>query len=207
MPDGQMQETYTAGSETTLGVGVSISGDIGSFSEEGTFTQTSSGAETFPAVMGKIVNEQTPYDYGEYTICGLMQQVQPEGWATGRHTVKVKPPSLDKCGTNVGPHGTFTRNTGTAGTFKAGVDLKKVIGISLSAESGYNNDVSIRYTFPHEGGYMCGSNNFPNVAAWDLMSPCDTQGHCSQSSSEASSRALARLRGSSHQAGRTSGAR
>jgi hypothetical protein len=207
MSDGKMKETYSAGSATTLGVGISLPEDFGSFGEEGTFTETSSGAETFPALVGKIVNEQTPYDYGEYTICGLMQQVQPEGWATGRHTVKVKPPLLDKCGINLGPGGTFTRNTGTAGTFKAGVDLEKEIGISLSAESGYNKDVSVKYAFPHEGGYMCGSNGYPTHSAWDLMSPCDTHGHCVQSSSQASLRAWAWLRGASRQASGARGSR
>jgi hypothetical protein len=111
--------------------------------------------------------------------------------------VNVKPPPVDKCGRNFGPHGTFTRNTGTAGTFKAGVDLKKVIGISLSAQSGYAKKVPITYTFPHEGGYLCGSNNYPSVA-WDLMDPCNTQGQCVASSSMASIQARTRSRGASH---------
>lgn len=128
-----------------------------------------------------------------------MDQVQSEGWATGRHTVTVKPPTVGKCGINLGPGGTFTRNTGTAGTFKAGVDLEKEIGISLSAQSGYDKNVSIKYKFPSEGGYMCGSDNLPTVAAWDLMSPCDTQGHCVASSSGASIRARMRSRSASHQ--------
>jgi hypothetical protein len=203
MVDGKMQETYSAGSASTLGVGISISGDIGSFSEEGTFTQTSSDAEKFPKLVGKIVNEQTPYTYGEYSVCGLITQVQPEEWETGKHTVSVKPPPVDKCGRNFGSGGVFTRDSGTAGTFKAGVDLKKEIGISLSAKSGYDKNVSIKYTFPSEGGYLCGSNNVPSVAAWDLMSPCDTQGHCVQSASAASIRTWARSRGASHPAGRT----
>lgn len=59
MVDGKMKETYTAGSTTTLGVGISVPGAFGSFSAEGTFTQTSSGAEHFPTLVGKIVNEQT----------------------------------------------------------------------------------------------------------------------------------------------------
>src|SRR6185437_13627093 len=177
MPDGKMQETYMAGSNTTIGVGVSaaLPGGVGSFSAGGTFTATSSGTEKFPALVGKIVNEQTPYSFGEYTnVCGLLHQVQPEVWATGRNTVNVNPPPIDKCGVNLGSGGVYIRTTGTAGTFKAGVDLTKVIGISLSAQSGYNKNVSITYTFPSEGGFLCGSNNYPSVAAWDLMSPCNT---------------------------------
>lgn len=204
MPDGKMQETYSVGSETTLGVGVSVdlADDAGSFGEEGTFTASSSGQEKFPAVVGKNLNEQTAYDYGEYNVCGLMHQVQPESWETGMHTVNAKPPSIDKCGINMGRGGTITRDTGTAGTFKAGVDLGKVIGISLSAQSGYNKDVSITYTAPREGAYLCGSNNAPPVAAWDILSPCDKNGNC-VSSLPTSFGAWSRSLRASHLAGRT----
>ena len=116
--------------------------------------------------------------------------------------MNVNPPPIDKCGENLGNGGVYIRNTGTAGTFTAGVDLKKVVGISLSAQSGYNKNVSIIYTAPSEGGYMCGSNNLPILAAWDLMSPCDNHGHC-VASSAASIRAWARSRSASHPAGRT----
>lgn len=176
MIDGKMKETYTAGSNTTLGVGISISGDIGSFSAEGTFTQTSSGADKFPAVVGKIVNEQTPYTYGEYNVCGVLHQVQPEVWVTGGRTVNVTSPLPDKCG-HFRPGEVYTRMTGTAGTFTVGVDLKKEIGINLSAQSGYNNNVSITYTFPSEGGFLCGSNNYPSASAWIIMDPVSNTKH------------------------------
>lgn len=210
MPDGKMQLTYTAGANATIGIGVSaaLPGGAGSFTAGGTFTETASGTEKFPALVGKIVNDQTPYSFGEYAnVCGLLHQVQPEIWATGQHKVNVKPPPVDKCGINLGPGGTFTRSTGTAGTFKAGVDLKKVIGINLSAQSGYNKQVSIKYTFPSEGGFMCGSNGYPSVSAWDLMSPCNAQGACVGSSSTASIRTWTRSRKPSHPAGGTSRSR
>jgi hypothetical protein len=170
MVDGKMKMTYTAGSNTTLGVGISIPGDFGSFSAGGTFTRTSSGTEQFPAEVGKIVNEETPYTYGEYELCGITQ-VQPEGWVTGSRTVKVVPPPTEKCSKAFHGGEIFTRDTGTAGTFMAGVDLEKEIGISLSAQSGYNKNVSITYTFPSEGGFLCGTNNVPSTAAWDEMDP------------------------------------
>jgi hypothetical protein len=201
MRDGKMQLTYSKGSTTTIGVGISVAVGVGSFTAGGTFTKTTSSTEGFPALTGKIVNEQTPYSFGEYAVvCGLLRQVQPEFWATGRHTVNVKPPPVDKCGRSFGNGGTYTRNSGTAGTFKAGVDVS---GISLSAQSGYNKNVSITYTFPHEGGYLCGSNNYPSVAAWDLMDPCNTQGTCVASSSTAKTQARTRARGAPHPAGRT----
>jgi len=176
MIDGKMKETYSAGSNTTIGVGISVEGDNGGFSLGGTSTQTSSGSEGFPTLTGKIVNEQTPYTFGEYEVC-LIHQVQSEAWATGRHEQNVKPPAIDQCGANLGPGGTFTRSSGTAGTFSAGVDLKKVIGIDLSAQSGYNQNVSIKYTFPSEGGFLCGTNNFPSASAWIIMDPVSSTTH------------------------------
>lgn len=164
------KETYTAGSTTTIGVGVSVPlpGEVGSFSaEEGTFTETSSGKEPFRIQHGTIVHMQSPYTFGEYRLCA-MAQVQPEVWATGERAVMADPPSAVNCSGHFPKGGTFSRSTGTAGTFKAGVDIKKVIGINLSVQSGYTNNVSITWTFP-SGGYLCGSNGLPSVAAWNVM--------------------------------------
>lgn len=169
--DAKMKMTYTAGSATMMGVGISVPGDFGSFSEEGTFTETASGKEVFPTENDfATVNMQTPYTYGEYHLC-FMYQVQPEVWVTGDREVSVAPPVTDppdKCSHRFHPGGTFTRSIGTAGTFKAGVDLKKEIGISLSAQSGYTKNVSITWTFP-SGGYLCGTNGYPSVAAFNVM--------------------------------------
>lgn len=171
--DGTTQETYSAGSNTTLGIGVSISGDNGSFGLGGTFTQTTSGSEPFPVLTNDSVHEQTPYPFGVFAACG-MSQVQAEAWATGEHHVFVQPPDFPfkNCGGNLGPLGKFIRKSGTAGTFEAGVDLKKVIGIDLSAQSGYNKNVSITYKAP-SGGFMCGTNGLPNDAGFDVLSRCN----------------------------------
>lgn len=170
-----MKLTYSAGSNTTIGVGISVGG---SFSFGGTFTVSASGTEKFPTLVGKIANEQTPYTFAQYRTCGILQ-VQPEIWVTGRNTVNIKAPNVSKdCSINFGPGGMFNRTTGTAGTFRVGVDLEKEVGFNLSAQSGYNQKVSILYTFPSEGGFLCGSNNFPSVASFDIMSPCNSAGNC-----------------------------
>jgi hypothetical protein len=171
---GTTQETYSAGSNTTLGIGLSVSGDIGSVSFGGTFTQTSSGSEPFPVLTNKSVLEQTPYRFGTYIGCGL-SQVVAEAWATGQNKVFVQPPDFPfkNCGGNIGNGQSFTRKSGTAGTFKAGVNLKKVIGINLSAQSGYNTQVNIQYVAGPTGGFMCGTDNLPNDASFDVLSPCN----------------------------------
>lgn len=175
LADGATQETYTAGSNTTISIGIGISGDLGSFSAAGTFTQTISGSEPFPVLTDEQVHEQTPYAFGLYKVCG-MSEVLSEGWATGRHEVHANAPGINfnNCGENLGPHLGFTRKSGTAGTFKAGVaGVFKVIGINLSAQSGYTKQVSIKYTVGSTGGFMCGSNGLPPKASFDVLSPCN----------------------------------
>jgi hypothetical protein len=175
--DAAMKMTYMAGASTTMGVAISIPfpGEVGSFSAEGTFTETASGKEAFPVEHDQAdVNMQTPYTYGEYSICGLMNQVQPEVWVTGDREVKVNPPVTDppdKCSHHYSPGTGLTRNTGTAGTFKAGVNLTKEIGINLSAQSGYTKNVSIKWMFTSNGpgGYICGTNGYPSSAAFNVM--------------------------------------
>ncbi len=173
MPNGKVQETYATGSETTIGVAATVESDFGGYSQEGTFTLTTSSSQPFKAQVGRIVNQQTSYSFGKYRMC-LITQVLPEVWATGEHVVAVKPPPLGKntCGEHIHGGGIFTRSSGKAGTFKAGVDLKKDgLGISVSTQSGYNKNVSITYTFPSGGGFMCGNNALPTISAFDEMSP------------------------------------
>jgi hypothetical protein len=68
------------------------------------------------------------------------------------------------------PHGgIFTTSDEKAGTFSAGVDLKKEIGINLSAQSGYNQNVAIKLTMGTGGGNFCGSNALPPKAQWVVM--------------------------------------
>jgi len=118
--------------------------------------------------------EQTPYSFGTYEGCGL-SQVVAEAWATGEHHVFVQPPDFPfkNCGGNIGKNQSFTRKSGTAGTFKAGVNLKKVIGIDLSAQSGYNKQVNIKYVAGPSGGFMCGTDGLPNDASFDVLSRCN----------------------------------
>ncbi len=115
---------------------------------------------------------QTPYTFGEYSFCGVVNQVQPGAWVTGgSHAVTVIPPSAHKCSRRFHGGETFSTENETAGTFTAGVDLKNEIGISLSAQSGYNKDTAITWKFPQGGGYLCGTNNYPSLAAWNVMDP------------------------------------
>jgi len=168
-----MKLNYSSGSTTTVGVGVGIEGENGSFEAGGTFTETNSSKVLFPGESDETGRDmQTQYTWGIYRLsCGLMPQVTPERLAGGDNEPHGWIPAT--AGTNCthyNPGGGLNRTTGTAGTFSAGVDLKKVIGINLSAQSGYTKQVAITYKFP-QGGYLCGTDDIPTFAKWDVMDP------------------------------------
>jgi hypothetical protein len=168
MPGAEMKMTYAEGSTTTISLGVTVPFTNGSFSAGGSFTATKTGVEGFTPQFGVEENMQTPYTFGEYKVC-LMDQVQSEVWATGQHAVTVLPPGATHCGGFIPNHGSFSTSNEKAGTFTAGVELKKEIGINLSAQSGYNKDTAIKWIFGPGGGYLCGTDNLPSKAAWNVM--------------------------------------
>ena len=43
------------------------------------------------------------------------------------------------------------------------------LDLNLSAQSGYDKDTSITWTFPKGGGFLCGTNNLPSKAPWNVM--------------------------------------
>jgi hypothetical protein len=171
IPHAKITMTYADGATTTLGVEISVPLLKDSFTAGGTFTTSKTGTEGFPTQTGVEENMQTPYTFGEYNWCGLMVQVQPEVWVTGHHTVTVIPSRAVKCSRHYAAGETFSTQNEKAGTFSAGVDLKKEIGVKLSAQSGYSQDTAITWKFPLGGGYLCGTNNYPSLAAWVVMDP------------------------------------
>ncbi len=171
MPHAKISMTYSEGSTTTISVAVNVPIKDSSFSIGGTFTETKSGEEGIPTQTGVEENMQTPYTFGLYSLCGgLMHQAQPEEWVTGSHAVTVFAPKTRKCSDHFSKGGTFSTSDEKAGTFTAGVDLKNDdIDVNMSAQSGYDKDTSITWTFPKGGGFLCGTNHFPPKAAWNVM--------------------------------------
>jgi hypothetical protein len=108
---------------------------------------------------------QTTYSFGLYEFCHIFQ-VQPEQWGLGGHIKTVDVPGAHHCSSQLAGQ-VDTRSTGDAGTFSAGVNLKKVIGVNLSTQSGYSNQVSISWSFP-DGGWLCGTNALPGASAFNV---------------------------------------
>lgn len=168
------QMTYSEGASTTIGIGVSVPFTNGSFTAGGTEAETKTGTEGFTPQFEPEENMQTKYDFVKVSVrfkgCrGSYTDAEPTEWATGQNEVIVVPPKAEHCGGKTPKGGTFTTTDQKAGTFSAGVDLKKEIGINLSAQSGYNQNVAITLTMGKGGGHFCGSNHLPPKAQWVVM--------------------------------------
>jgi len=160
--------TYSEGASTSIGIGVSVPFTNGSFMAGGTEAETKTGTEGFTPQFEPEENMQTKFDFVKVSACGF-SDVEPAEWATGQNEVIVVPPKAEHCGGKTPKGGTFTTTDEKAGTFSAGVDLKKEIGINLSAQSGYNQNVAITLTMGKGGGHFCGSNHLPPKAQWVVM--------------------------------------
>lgn len=166
--------TYSQGASTTIGIGVSVPFTNGSFQFDGSETETKTGTEGFTTQFEPEENMQTKFDFVKVSVraigCpGGYTDVEPAEWATGQNEVIVVPPKAEHCGGKIPKGGTFSTTGEEAGTFSAGVDLKKEIGIKLSAQSGYNHNVAIELTMGTGGGHFCGSNDLPPKAQWVVM--------------------------------------
>src|SRR5258708_28065267 len=58
----------------------------------------------------------------------------------------------------------------SAYTFSTGVDITTILGISLSAQTGYDTDTTVAFHVDHGNHMLCGTNtfpgNYPDRAQW-----------------------------------------
>lgn len=165
--------TYLKGASTTLGVATSVNGKKGTFRSEGTVARSSSGKVTFAeAGAGARKQYKTYFTYGKYfvicTIPGVRPvtydyyEIRPISFAGGAVSTNVTAvPTASYCV----PHeagSSFELTTSTAITWSNGASLKGVIGIDLSARSGFTTKVTTLYKFSKKGR-MCGTHDFPGA--------------------------------------------
>lgn len=149
--------TYTAGSTSTLGVGVS-SGGI--FTAGGTASVTNSATIGFPTTPVNSSRQwRTQFQYDKFTdLCGHIY-ARPTSFLGGAGIVYAPTISATYCvpqtaGSN------FTKSTTTASTISTGVDSSSAIGIDLSARTGFTTTAKVTYTFS-SSGKMCGTAGYP----------------------------------------------
>jgi len=166
--------TYTKGSSSSLGVGLSLSGAFGSYSSSGNVSRSSTSSISFtPAAGGRLY--QTYFSYGKYgqycyPVGGSYDptdiyayKVQAIAFAGGSNTISQSAPATpsENCvplasGTN------FVKSTTAASTFSTGADTSSAIGVDLSSRTGYTS--STKTTFTNSSGtsrQLCGVNGYP----------------------------------------------
>jgi hypothetical protein len=170
----QYSQTHTQG--TTFGVGISATGDAGSFDLSGTISFTTDHTATvgWPRETGVSYNAwATTYDIGLYHTIATSGNCSsgyywagPYAWSTGEEvTHPTSPPALNA--NNCRPYqngGTFQGNASTASTIAHGYDVKggtvANLGFTESAQTGYSVNAQVGFSFS-QNGYLCGNNAPP----------------------------------------------
>lgn len=164
--------TYTSGATSTLGVGVSSSGSYGSFKSSGTNSKSSTGSQGYAARAGKgYWGYRTLFKVSKFRYyCAYpgaagvsFYETRSTGWASGATTAiwgSSQLPSATKC-TPQEAGADFTKSTSTAITWSNGLDTSGVIGLDLSARTGYETDAKIFFDFPTVDQRLCGTADYP----------------------------------------------
>lgn len=159
---GTVTFTYTSGSSSTLGTAVSATGASGSFSVSGTSSWSSTATISYPATSGNKI-WKTQFRYGVYTtVCdpGLTwHDLRADGFVGGSSIVATSAPAATYC-TSFIAGSSFTKETTSAYTHAAAVEIAAFAGINLKATTGFSTKAKLKYTFPN-GGKLCGTNGYP----------------------------------------------
>jgi hypothetical protein len=165
-PNATGQFNYIVGSSATLGVGYSVNGTYGSFSQSGTLTTSSSVTTTYPqAFANQYQVTETSWQYKKFAIYNWYEfygclldyySVRPTAyWAGSRvHYIGGPPFSPQGCAPQTAGV-TQTKDMAAAVTFTNGVDLQAAIGLSVSSQTGFNQQTKTTYTFGPPGS-LCG---------------------------------------------------
>jgi hypothetical protein len=157
---------YGDGQSSSLGVGISASGDAGSFSADGTTSVSTTGSQSFPIYSKDNIHWETDFAIGEWlqeADCDVYDIIKPYEWAGGDTMVFVSGhPSTPYCiwetaGKGVG----LTQSTTTATTFSVGYNAPDDLGFSGTGQTGYSTTAATSLGFPTVSGNACGQDNYP----------------------------------------------
>lgn len=174
-----MKFTYTGSASSSLGVGVSASGDYGSFEASGTVERSRSNTTTFPEYSTSTsLHLDTAFSYGKYCVqyydsmhgTGHRYEARATRHEGGTNSRSTSIPSTDASNCvayNVSGSG-GEKTTTNAITWTNGAKLGSSIGIDLSSRTGYRTDAKIEYAFDTPGR-LCGTHDKPNGAPRRLV--------------------------------------
>jgi hypothetical protein len=170
-PNATGQFVYSGGSTSTLGVGWSLSGSYGSYSQSGTASGSSTTTLTYPTWGPNALRVPlTSWQYGNFAIylpepsypytCYFDHyEVRPTAW-WGRldSYIAGSAPSTPYCALVIAG-GRVSKDTAQAIQFTDGVDLSAgAVGVWLSSQTGFNASTKIDFVYQNNG-QMCGNSS------------------------------------------------
>ena len=161
------QFSYEAGASSTIGEGVSLTSQYGSWTQDGTTTVADSGGESYPPLWRNASNymetevhteefemKTCPYWNVHMVYATVSELAGGAYWPVAGNYL-----TTNKC-VYQGPGSQFSDSTSTAVEWTDGFSLGTVLGVNLSTQTGYSTEASLVYRFD-DAGYICGSNDYP----------------------------------------------
>jgi len=153
--------TYTNGASSSLGIGVSLTGDYGTFSASGTSDVSATGTQKYATqkdIHGTYYDTFFTYHLYGWDCPGyaapLSYEVQPVAWdGGGVQETNRSIPTYIHCRPE-GRGESFSAVSTTADTYTVGISSS--IGINLDATTGYSTSAAVNYDFWNTAGQLCG---------------------------------------------------
>lgn len=165
--------TFSTGASSSLGVGYSLTGAYGSFSSSGTQSWSSTTSIGFPTYSTSGTRlMKTQYRYAkvhcyQYVSNYYYYNVVPTAFVTGSTTVASSTPTANYCA-SFSAGSTFTKSSTSAVTYSSGVSISNMIGINLSARTGFTGTAKLYYTFS-SSRHLCGKSDYPGGTPYQLV--------------------------------------
>lgn len=163
--------TYSRDQSSSLGIGFSFSGKVGTFKADGTLNKSNTRGQRYPTLAGPwFAAYQTEFTYAKVSkICGggrlsprttkLKYFVKATGYAGGGRVVHLKkPPRATHCVFQEKGTAPFFSDS-TAVTISAGVTIP-ALKLTLTAQTGYSDSAALTFTFT-KNRRLCGTNGDP----------------------------------------------
>jgi hypothetical protein len=163
-PHATVDFTYAVGAQSTLGIGVSVSGSAGSFSQGGKITVGSSGSVNFAVVPQNSRRvQETQWRYAKWDLsCPTAPhfEARPYAWVGGStYYTPASTPSAPYCTPYLaGDRPSIDQHR--AIEWSNGVRISGIIGVDLSTTTGFTTKAAQQWTFL-ANGRLGGTNDYP----------------------------------------------
>jgi hypothetical protein len=163
---------YGGGASTSFQVGISATGDFGTFGVEGTNSVATETGWKFTPTQGRAFNHwRTNFEWGSYCQkwtgdtpgCADFDNYTDQSykWNGGNYSIQVSgAPAATEC-ERVKPSDLVNKHNSVASTIKAGSDIA---GFKGSVQTGYSTSASITFSFHLKRGQkaqLCGTVGKP----------------------------------------------